>query len=162
MPRQRSTHCQRGHERTPDNIRLTSGGGRSCLLCERIKSASPESKALKHQWYRRHAESARNTMLKNKYGVDLEWFNETLEAQEGKCANPACRNTPGSGKWKKFQVDHDHKTGRVRELLCGSCNLALGCVGDNSEVLAGLIIYLQTHKEAIWEPSVLELLTELS
>ena len=52
---------------------------------------------------------------------------------------------PGDGKWKKLCVDHDHKTGKVRQLLCRNCNMILGQVDDNINHLEKLTEYLQKH-----------------
>jgi hypothetical protein len=65
------------------------------------------------------------------------------EAQNGVCA--ICKGE-GDGKWKKLCVDHDHTTGKVRQLLCRNCNMVLGQVGDNTNLLEEMIKYLQTHK----------------
>ena len=44
---------------------------------------------------------------------------------------------------KALSVDHDHKTNKVRGLLCYNCNLALGHVSDSKEILLKLIKYLE-------------------
>lgn len=49
----------------------------------------------------------------------------------------------------KPEVDHSHKTGRVRGLLCRRCNDFLGKVQDNHETLARLTSYLRKHGEEI-------------
>ena len=48
-----------------------------------------------------------------------------------------------SKKWK----DHNHKTGKVRGLLCSSCNLILGYCNDNRDILSRLIVYLDVNNE---------------
>ncbi len=57
------------------------------------------------------------------YGMTRAAFEAMLEAQGGRCA--ICQQTPS-----KVVVDHDHRTGRVRGLLCGPCNRALGHLQD--------------------------------
>lgn len=80
----------------------------------------------------------RDVNLLRKYGVTPEAYAEMLAEQAGGCA--ACSRTNEDGK--PLAVDHDHKTGRVRALLCRKCNLALGFVDDSAEGLAMLIQYL--------------------
>ena len=65
------------------------------------------------------------------------------DVQNGVCA--ICKKS-GDGKWKKLCVDHDHKTGKVRQLLCRRCNMILGQAYDDSGLLADMIAYLNRHK----------------
>ncbi len=64
-------------------------------------------------------EAARDRYLRRKYGISLEDYNTILAHQGGKCAICRC-DPPKSGR--AFHVDHDHKTGRVRGLLCWTDN----------------------------------------
>lgn len=69
-----------------------------------------------------------------KYGLSQEKFDALIERSEGFCE--ICEE-------KEFQaIDHCHETGRVRGLLCNSCNLALGGFKDNVEILRKAISYL--------------------
>ena len=74
-----------------------------------------------------------------RFGVSEEVYNEMLERQNGVCA--ICK---GNGK-KKLAVDHDHVTGKVRQLLCIHCNTALGHFKDDPELLQAAIEYLKRH-----------------
>lgn len=58
-----------------------------------------------------------------------------LESQMGLCA--ICKRP------KKLNVDHDHKTGEIRGLLCSRCNLGLASFGDSIEGLEKAIDYLK-------------------
>ncbi len=62
-----------------------------------------------------------------------------FELQEGKCLG--CYRHQSKLK-RPLCVDHCHVTGKVRGLLCVSCNLMLGYANDNTQVLANLIKYL--------------------
>ncbi len=64
-----------------------------------------------------HVQIAR---YKSLYGITIEEYNILLEFQEGKCA--ICGRPP---KNRRLAVDHDHKTGEVRGLLCMRCNQTL-------------------------------------
>lgn len=74
--------------------------------------------------------------LEKTYGpVD---YAALLERQGGACA--ICLTKP---KKKRLAVDHCHKTGQVRGLLCGQCNFALGAFQDNRETIQSAIAYLE-------------------
>lgn len=65
----------------------------------------------------------------------LSQFKEMVDAQDGKCA--ICLDVPSL-----LNVDHDHETGRVRELLCSRCNKMLGAGKDDAHVFDLGITYL--------------------
>jgi hypothetical protein len=79
--------------------------------------------------------------LKRVYGMTLEDYDSMLVQQEHKCK--ICKTPDAGGKHKKFYVDHCHKTGKVRGLLCTGCNLALGGFRDNIDTLSRAILYLK-------------------
>jgi hypothetical protein len=95
---------------------------------------------------KRHEENPKRTKnndLKRLYGITLDEHTQMYEEQNGVCA--VCEK-PGDGKWKKLCVDHDHKTGKVRQLLCRNCNMVLGQIDDSINHLEKLKAYLQKHK----------------
>ena len=61
-------------------------------------------------------------------------------AQDGRCA--IC-----NGKFEFMCVDHCHKTGKVRDLLCNLCNLMVGVSRESTEILGSAMEYLKKHKE---------------
>jgi hypothetical protein len=65
--------------------------------------------------------------LKKRYGLTLAQYNDMLASQGGVCA--ICRRQCESGR--NLAVDHDHRTGEVRGLLCRLCNQAIGQFRDN-------------------------------
>lgn len=84
--------------------------------------------------------ASHGAMIEKTYGLTAEGYAELLKAQGGKCA--ICRNKPGK---KRLAVDHDHKTGAVRGLLCGRCNHELlGAGFDSPLVLLSAWHYLNT------------------
>jgi hypothetical protein len=76
---------------------------------------------------------------KRKHGIGREKYLELLLRQDNKCA--ICKRDASEFP-KELAVDHDHKTGKIRGLLCWGCNLLLGNAKDNKEVLESAIIYL--------------------
>src|SRR5690242_13759158 len=74
--------------------------------------------------------------FKRKFGITLEQYEEMLKAQDNKCA--ICRKeetTPHSRSKKiiRLAVDHCHTTGKVRGLLCRSCNQVLGVLKEDKK-----------------------------
>lgn len=85
---------------------------------------------------------------------------ERLELkQRERCA--ICRYKPSFDSYA-LAVDHDHKTGFVRGLLCGNCNLGLGNFKDNPELLKKAIIYLANNYQTIIETATETFLSERS
>ena len=84
-----------------------------------------------------------NTMLKRNYGITLADYDRMVEKQDGKCA--ICESTNPSGNGARFAVDHDHKTGEVRGLLCFDCNSGIGKFRDNTALLTSAIEYLKDY-----------------
>lgn len=69
-----------------------------------------------------------------------------LEEQAGKCA--VCGDGNGqiqksTGRTRRLHVDHDHRTGKIRALLCSKCNAALGSANDDPRRLRDLAEYLE-------------------
>lgn len=78
-------------------------------------------------------------------GFNFDRFKEMYESQNGKCS--ICGDPISLRSDKKSdvaQVDHDHRTGVVRALLCHNCNKMIGC-GRNSENLMAGAAYLERH-----------------
>jgi transcription elongation factor Elf1 len=73
----------------------------------------------------------------------VEWFviNQMREEQDYACA--VCRKSEEDCPKQSLHVDHDHKTGRIRGLLCGQCNSGLGMFGDAPERLRNASNYLE-------------------
>jgi hypothetical protein len=83
------------------------------------------------------AASARNSMLKREYGLTSTEYERMLDQQGGGCR--VCGQTDHD---RRLAVDHDHRTGAIRGLLCKRCNLVLGKVDDDTTLLKALSDYL--------------------
>lgn len=73
--------------------------------------------------YRKNPLKCREKELKKLYGIDLKDYNKMYQEQNGCCA--IC-GIPQSELNHTLHVDHNHKTNKVRGLLCGNCNTKLG------------------------------------
>lgn len=124
---------------------------------ERLVTRSPDETDAeynkRHQQARRVANGTglwENDLQRN-YGIGLRDLRAMAEAQDHKCAICGQPETvQKNGVVKHLAVDHDHKPGgKVRELLCQSCNQMLGFAKDNPDLLNKAIAYLAKHGIAV-------------
>ena len=81
--------------------------------------------------------------MRRTYGISLADFNRMVLQQGNRCA--CCGTDEPGGRHQSWNVDHDHSTGAVRQLLCKDCNIVLGIVEDSPEHLQRLIDYVLRH-----------------
>ncbi len=82
--------------------------------------------------------------LKYNYGITYEEFKDLEQRQENSCA--ICKKPEHLTPQSRLHIDHDHETGKVRGLLCMSCNTGLGHLKDDIELLRNSIKYLEQSK----------------
>lgn len=111
-----------------------------CKTCQNKENARRKAEKKKDKVAFRRSNYA--TELR-KYGITLQQYDEMLYNQDGCCLG-CCITIEEYGK--HFAVDHCHSTGKIRGLLCGPCNLALGYVRDSPQVLRWLVNYLESYE----------------
>ena len=77
------------------------------------------------------------------HGITLEQYDALFISQGCGCA--VCGGKGWTEK-SRMPVDHDHETGKIRGILCDSCNTMLGLAKDNQDILRMLIAYLERNK----------------
>lgn len=112
------THCPLGHEYVGDVVYYDSLGNRHCVVC----------KGINHR--------------RKTYGLEHEDYLAVLEKQ-----NYACAICEKGFDQAVPHVDHDHDTGKVRGLLCMSCNTALGHFRDDADRLRDAAAYIELHND---------------
>ena len=111
---------------------------RVCTKCKESKQKSDWYTTSSSPWCRKcHTADGRARRLKNLFGITPEQYDEILAYQDGKCY--VCRKPPGR---RRLAIDHDHKTGLVRGLLCWGCNSGLGRFRDSGILLGRAAEYL--------------------
>lgn len=117
-------------------------------LCPSCLQAEASKRAAAAQYWKRDEYRQRNKAwrLKRYYNLTVEEVDQLKEQQANACA--ICKTVTD------LIVDHNHKTGAVRGLLCQLCNRALGSLGDNLSNIRGIIYYLL--KEEGWDAYWLE------
>jgi hypothetical protein len=102
------------------------------------RANNPEKVAASQRRYRQsHPERRKAAKIKKLYGLEPAAYAQLVAEQEGRCS--ICRDEAA------LHVDHDHVTGKVRALLCGTCNRGLGHFKDNPVLLRAAITYLEAH-----------------
>lgn len=137
------------------------GRCKKCYLDHRRNSRTPAQRERDLEWHRSHYLVVRNTKnariravygerapevrrefwLIQRYGLTLKDYDDLLAHQGGVCA--ICKRPPRAKIHKHLYVDHDHKTGVVRGLLCPGCNSAIGQFADDTATLHIAIEYLR-------------------
>ena len=99
----------------------------------------------------RYKNKKRNERYMKMYGITLDDYNELAIKQHNVCA--ICKQAETildyrTNQLRNLAVDHCHATGKVRGLLCNSCNNMLGRSNDDITILANAIEYLRNSKES--------------
>lgn len=148
------THCPQFHPYTEDNTYVNPKGSPVCRLCKRsrgreearvknntVAKTCPQcwsrfGISLKKYCHECVPSGTEGIVFANRirnYGVDKTMFDAMYFEQNGTCS--LCPE-------EATEVDHNHTTGLVRELLCASCNMRLGQIENNPEWLTKAFDYV--------------------
>jgi hypothetical protein len=127
-------HCPKGHG---PKVRLGDGAWR-CRPCHNAKL---------REYYKNNPRPLRRydpvTGLQKKWGLTMADLDAMLEAQGGVCA--ICKGVDWGHR--RASIDHCHKTGQIRGLLCHKCNIGLGHYNDDPELLIAAAQYLKERSQ---------------
>ena len=94
------------------------------------------------EYERKRGPEWRRKKTLQRYGITPEDYNHMLEEQEGKCA--ICQSTDSEHPITELLVvDHCHLTGKVRGLLCNTCNRGIGFMREETDRLLNAAVYLE-------------------
>lgn len=88
----------------------------------------------------------RDANLRLNYGITNDDYDRILLSQGGGCAICGSKQ-PGGRHGQRFHVDHCHRTGKVRGLLCHKCNIGLGSFNDDYCIVYKAGEYIAMHLE---------------
>ena len=117
-------------------------GGTSKYCSQECRKKAHESRI--ERYYIEDPDWFHKSRLKNTYGVSFDEFKAMYKAQKGKCA--ICGSSEPGPRRRHFCIDHNHKTGKVRGLLCIKCNSAIGLFQDSIKLLKKAIAYLEENE----------------
>lgn len=117
---------------------------------DRIRRKTPENLIEKSEYDKKYRKTPKARLTVRAKLLKRYWpkctheqaeqeYNKLFFKQSGCCA--ICNKHQSVFK-KTLCIDHDHKTGKVRGLLCDNCNRGVGLLGDNKDTIASALIYL--------------------
>lgn len=133
------THCKKGHPLAGENI-YQQGRWRRCKECRKgwgktqneLVKRTPELRQYhtdkKREWYERTRIKAGGKYFRlYKYNMTEQEYDRKFVEQDGLCA--ICRTRAAT------VIDHDHRNGKVRGLLCHKCNILMGSLETNEDTI---------------------------
>jgi len=134
MPRQiRTAECH------PERKHFGKNKCKNCYDKEYAKNNRARINATSRKWAKNNHKKVLAISRKYLYGIDDIHVRALLRAQDGVCK--ICMKEPAS------HLDHDHKNGMPRSLLCGPCNQGLGFFKENVQSLQNAVKYLELWKD---------------
>lgn len=143
----------RSHKANPESVKAANGKYLKNNP-EKLLAFRETNKVSKRKKYITNPVGARESAWKSS-GIDMSrwsWkqYLVMLEEQQGRCigcsAGLVATKAEGKEDFEVACVDHDHSNGRVRGLLCNSCNRSIGWTGDNIVTVENLLNYLKRSK----------------
>lgn len=113
-----------------------------CKLCAKEHNKKNYNKEQKRQYMNKRYEHNKFLKIKKLYGISKREYLEKLNKQNHVCA--ICKDIRLN---KPLALDHCHKSGKMRDFLCGSCNRGLGFFEDNYDFLISAANYIRRHKD---------------
>ena len=116
-----------------------------CKICRNIYTKKYSENHKKEK-----SEYMKEWFLNKRYGITKAIYNQMLEAQNYLCAICGKPETSFDKKHKTarlLSVDHNHKSGKIRALLCTRCNHTLGRINEDINLLQNIINYIIKYKD---------------
>lgn len=118
-------------------------------IMKKLDSRSQEIKTKRQLYYQRAIKNNPDKLLAKRlahYKITVEQYNYLLKEQKNKCA--VCREEFSKNP-RRWGIDHDHQTHRIRGILCSNCNSTLGYSKENIRRLQRCLAYLRFHSGAV-------------
>jgi hypothetical protein len=114
---------------------------------EKVKALNERKKGKRDIYYQDPERKLkyRKAYIEKQFNIEYSLYEQLQESQNNLCA--ICGFGQRDEHLAYLCVDHDHETGKVRELLCGPCNRALGHFLDDISVVNNALQYLLKHKQ---------------
>lgn len=140
---------EKANKRARDKYWTNPEVSREKLRVWHHENKDKKSKSFK-KWAERNKQRLRDNRLSRVYGLTNDQYIQMFESQLGLCAicGDEQQGITKDGDTRFLCVDHCHKTGKVRQLLCVKCNTGIGQFKDDPSILKKAIAYLNKHNDA--------------
>lgn len=132
-----------------DSLDGLTGTCKDCIKIKQKTTYKDKIDERRRRNFTRKKALSRERRLLNVYGITSADYHSMLDAQGGVCA--ICKSPESkskNGNTILLSVDHCHKTGKIRGILCNRCNTSLGKFEDSIEILQSCIDYLLKYKNS--------------
>lgn len=116
---------------------------------ERRAKYPERTKEVKQKWKAANKDKIKNYDLVKNFNITIEEYNRMNEAQNGLCAickQPETKKSK-AGTVFRLAVDHCHRTGKIRGLLCFKCNAAMGFFEKRDIPIINVELYLEKYRD---------------
>lgn len=137
------------------NTTLKYVNGSNCVICSYDRGDRPRTPRSNPKPFdpvayalREQRKDKQRGRLRRLYGITPEQYFSMLEEQQHRCKICEVHQSELKSNFAGrdvFRIDHCHDTGKVRGLLCDSCNVSLGHMKENVESLSRMIDYIKEH-----------------
>lgn len=121
-----------------------------CKKCEsawkadHYKTIAVKERKKRKVYYKDNLKKHHHWYLTSKFGIGRDDYERMLAEQNGKCAICGTGRPYPNERIKNFAVDHDHETGKIRALLCSTCNTGIGHLKHSPGILRKAATYLES------------------
>ena len=136
--------CRKSQPKTDFSKGTNRDGLQSwCKTCQKVYNRQHHKKPERKEYMRWY-------FFRSKYGLSKEQYETLYQKQKGCCGICGCpaeedRRPLKQGQTHGLCVDHNHKTGVIRGLLCDVCNRGLGFFKEDTKLLEKAVLYLSTE-----------------
>lgn len=133
--------------------RRADGHGYLCKPCckeylgNRYRANPEHFKKIQLKYLKNNPQKRKSSILKHQFGITIEQYDMMIKMQNGLCA--ICEELETAkhqnGIVKQLSVDHNHKSGKIRGLLCHRCNLSIGLLKEDRKIFINALKYLEKN-----------------
>jgi Recombination endonuclease VII len=141
------------HNRTKDRLQYWCKSCQKMAVISGYRNDPAKHAAYNREWGRKNPHKKADIALKTRFGLPHGSYAQMFAAQNGKCAICGTDKPSLDPRFRRFHVDHDAATGKIRGLLCSRCNTGIGQLLHDRDILLSAIGYLDLYQDQPYTPA---------